>query len=236
MCNLLESNYLNFVSFSKCFIKLSLAVWWSTIVTLWLWNECKTAIFASTSALSFHSDVGVRVSKSIFIAIFCRLKGDNVCTRLGDIWEWGIGTALFKTQINGKSEMYTSNNAQRVQCMFIRYIRVNENVVTLIEKSHCIHSILLKMVWINSCLEIMPLSSGRFCLAFHCTCSHFSETKSIENWRIDVKPLKMNFAITLKSYTTIGHTIPLHFFLFACLTTRQFLSPFDRMEKYRSIL
>lgn len=52
-------------------MKLSLAVWWSTMVTLWLWYECKTAIFTSTSVLSFHSDVGVRVSRSSFWAIFC---------------------------------------------------------------------------------------------------------------------------------------------------------------------
>lgn len=98
-CNLLNSNYLNFVSFSKCFIKLSLAVWWSTMVTLWLWNECKTAIFASTSALSFHSDVGVRVSKSIFIAIFYRLKRTTYTG--GRVkWEWRIWIALFNTHTN----------------------------------------------------------------------------------------------------------------------------------------
>lgn len=70
-------NYLSFVSFSKCFIKLSLAVWWSTMVTLWLWYECKTAIFTSTSVLSFHSDVGVRVSRSSFWAIFYSMRSNS---------------------------------------------------------------------------------------------------------------------------------------------------------------
>lgn len=64
--------YLSLDSFSKCFIKLSLAVWWSTMVTLRLWYECSTAIFTSTTALSFHSDVGVRVSKFIFSATVCK--------------------------------------------------------------------------------------------------------------------------------------------------------------------
>lgn len=58
----------NFDSFSKCFMKLSLAVWWSTMVTLRLWYECKTAILTSTTALSFHNEVGVRVSRFIFKA------------------------------------------------------------------------------------------------------------------------------------------------------------------------
>lgn len=77
-------NYLSFVSFSKCFMKLSLAVWWSTMVTLWLWYECKTAIFTSTSVLSFHSDVGVRVSRSNFWAIFYVNKTKAVA--IASVW------------------------------------------------------------------------------------------------------------------------------------------------------
>lgn len=61
--------YRNLVSFSWCFMKLSLAVWWSTIVTFCFWNEYKTAILISTKALSFHNDVGFRVSNPILMAI-----------------------------------------------------------------------------------------------------------------------------------------------------------------------
>lgn len=62
---------LSLFSFSKCFIKLSLAVWWSTIVTLVFWNECKTAIFISTRVLSFHNVEDVFVSRFIRSATVC---------------------------------------------------------------------------------------------------------------------------------------------------------------------
>ena len=50
-------------------MKLSLAVWWSTIVMLLFWYEYKTAILISTSALSFHNELGFLVSNPILIAI-----------------------------------------------------------------------------------------------------------------------------------------------------------------------
>lgn len=94
-----DFDYLNLVSFSKCFMKLSLAVWWSTMVTLWLWYECKTAIFTSTSVLSFHNDVGVRVSKSNFRAIFYNNFQFNSSIQLN----W-MGQCIADIQTKCKSE------------------------------------------------------------------------------------------------------------------------------------
>lgn len=51
-------------------MKLSLAVWWSTMVTLLFWNECNTAMLISTRALSFHNVAVVWVSNSMQRATF----------------------------------------------------------------------------------------------------------------------------------------------------------------------
>lgn len=132
--------------------------------------------------------------------------------------------------------MYTSNNTQRRALYYMLcYIGINENVVALIEKSHCIHSIpfAIENVWINSCLEIMSLSSCSFCLVRYSEyVLSFQPTKSIRNWRIDVKPLKMTSAITLKAYTLLVATPRHSISIFSLLTTWQFLFAVNRIEYF----
>lgn len=67
-------SYRVFDSVSKCFMKFSLAVWWSKIVILRVWNECKTAKLTSTRALSFHKEEVVCVSSFILFATVWRVS------------------------------------------------------------------------------------------------------------------------------------------------------------------
>lgn len=80
----------------------------------------------------------------------------------------------------------------------------------------------------------MSLSGGSFCLVCYSEyVFSFQPTKSIRNWRIDVKPLKTTFAITLKAYTLLVATpFWFYFFSFDNLTISFFSQPNRVIQKH----